>query len=59
MRPGALALRAEEDRELTLIALVGWALSRDHFAGDAVRPHRVGTFHARPHRGSAAGAIVH
>jgi hypothetical protein len=39
VRPGALlALRAEEDRELTLIALVTVALSRDHFAGDAVRP---------------------
>jgi hypothetical protein len=38
VRPGALALLAEEDRELTLIALVTMALSRDHFAGDAVRP---------------------
>jgi hypothetical protein len=38
VRPGALALLAEEDRELTLIALVTLALSRDHFVGDAVRP---------------------
>ena len=35
---GALALLAVEDRELTRIALVTLAFSRDQFAGDAVRP---------------------